>query len=294
VEAPNAGIVGYGSGQPIGGATLTDVAVRSTDDAWAVGGGQGPLIEHWDGRAWSIVSSPAINLVNETLFAVAADAVDDAWAAGYGGLSGGIGPVIEHWDGRTWTVTPLPDIDTRYTTVADLVAVSPTDAWVVGQKWNEALVLHWDGHTWDEVDSPKVRSTRLSAVEAVAVDDVWAVGTSFADVDGNGPPQGILEHWDGSSWTLVTLPKLTPGTALGTVTAAAPDDVWVAGSATKRDGAIRLLLLHYDGSQWSVVETHQDAPVLRRIAADSEGQVWAIGTIHVDEGFRAFVARLCR
>ncbi len=294
VQAPNAGVVDLANSQPVGGAGFTDVAVRSADDVWAVGGGQSPLIEHWDGTTWAVVLSPPVNLVDERLAAVAADAPDDAWAAGSGGESGAIGPVIEHWDGRAWTITPVADIDARYTTVADLLALSPTDAWAVGQMWDHALVLHWDGDQWAQVASPRDRATRLSALAAVASDDLWAVGTTFADVDGNGPTQGVIEHWDGRAWNLVTLPALTPGTALASVSALGRDDVWVAGNTTRSDGsAYSRLLLHYDGSQWTMVRAPKSGPVPSRIAASSDGRVWAIGTRYIDGGFSAFIARLC-
>src|SRR6266508_2042545 len=160
-----------------------------------------------------------------------------------------------HLGGRAWPITPVADIDARYTTVADLLALSPTDAWAVGQMWDHALVLHWDGDQWAQVASPRDRATRLSALAAVASDDLWAVGTTFADVDGNGPTQGIIEHWDRRAWNLVTLPALTPGTALASVSALGRDDVWVAGNTTRSDGsAYSRLLLHYDGSQWTMVD----------------------------------------
>ena len=86
--------------------TLSGVAALSPASAWAVGTGslcpghrQTTLIEHWDGRAWTPVPSPAAG----TLTAVTAASPDSAWAVGSISSGGGGPAVIEHWNGKTWT-----------------------------------------------------------------------------------------------------------------------------------------------------------------------------------------------
>jgi hypothetical protein len=94
MDVPNPNVNSEG-GEPTGGSSFQDVAARSADDVWAVGGGR--VIEHWDGKRWSVVPTPEVNL--GTFVTVSADAADDVWAAG-SGADPGIGPVIEHWDGQ--------------------------------------------------------------------------------------------------------------------------------------------------------------------------------------------------
>ena len=91
------------------GGTLRAVAVLSPSSAWAVGSaGLHPghplmtLIEHWDGRAWTVVPSPAVG----DLTAVTAASPDSAWAVGSGEVSGGSAAIVEHWDGKAWTWPP--------------------------------------------------------------------------------------------------------------------------------------------------------------------------------------------
>jgi hypothetical protein len=294
-STPNANVRDIES-DPVGGTSFEDVAATSADDAWAVGGGQGPVIQHWDGDMWSVIASPNVNLVNGTLMTVSADRADNAWAAGSGSVGGdGIGPVIEHWDGTEWVVTPVLGIDTRYSMVYDIAALSPTDVWVVGQQWDRALMLHWDGRAWSEVATPKVRATRLAAIAAVSSDNIWAVGSSFADVDGNGPTQGLIQHWDGRRWSLLSPPLLTAGTALGSVTSNGSNDVWAAGTRTRADGSsYQSLVLHYDGQRWvEVEESLLSGLFLRRIVASPGGHVWGIGNRY-QQASTGFVARLCR
>src|SRR5262245_41875754 len=83
---------------------LYDVAVISPTDAWAVGtsvapGLSSPLIEQWDGTAWSLVAGPAAG--NSQLYGVDGLSPSDVWAVGYPYESGLRSPLIEHWDGAS-------------------------------------------------------------------------------------------------------------------------------------------------------------------------------------------------
>jgi hypothetical protein len=79
---------------------LNGVAGASRDDVWAVGGSDrsGPpytsLVEHWDGRSWSIVSGASFQGV---LYGVTALGANDVWAVGTSDFPGRV--LIEHWDG---------------------------------------------------------------------------------------------------------------------------------------------------------------------------------------------------
>jgi hypothetical protein len=86
---------------------LWGIEARAADDVWAVGqqwseGGWRPVIEHWDGKAWSIVPSPSMEA---TLAGVSAVSADDVWAAGQTPAPGASSPglVLLHWDGASWT-----------------------------------------------------------------------------------------------------------------------------------------------------------------------------------------------
>lgn len=70
------------------------------------GGFPKTLIEHWDGSAWGITTSPSPG--HDTLFtSVSPVASDDVWAAGqYQAVNGSLQPLYEHWDGDAWTQVP--------------------------------------------------------------------------------------------------------------------------------------------------------------------------------------------
>ena len=88
----------------LGGAgSLRGVAATSPGNAWAVGGTLCParglvtVIEHWNGRTWTLVPTPAAGILTGVATASAAS----AWAVGFWTASGNA--VIEHWDGTAWT-----------------------------------------------------------------------------------------------------------------------------------------------------------------------------------------------
>src|SRR5205823_14103918 len=91
---------------------LTRVSAASATDVWAVGDSQpavssGPLrtlILHWDGTAWSPVSSPDASPASTVLNGVSADSAADAWAVGYYISKGVRYALILHWNGTAWSV----------------------------------------------------------------------------------------------------------------------------------------------------------------------------------------------
>ena len=74
---------------------LTGIAALSSTDVWAVGlagnlvphdgYAEHPLIEHWNGAAWSIVSSPDTGSPDSQLLGVTAIAPRTIWAVGFAG-----------------------------------------------------------------------------------------------------------------------------------------------------------------------------------------------------------------
>src|SRR5712692_5942883 len=132
---------------------------------------------------------------------------------------------------------------------------------------------------WSIVPSPNVplRTNSLSGVAAVSANDVWAVGT-----DG-GQKHNIftlIEHWNGTQWSIVPSPNPGHGTnrnQLEAVSAVSANDVWAVGFGGTSDGT---LIVHWDGTQWRLV-SHPPFPSgsqLTDVTALSANDVWAVGT----------------
>src|SRR5439155_6394359 len=93
-----------------------DVAAITANDVWAVGyysdfssGWHSTLIEHWDGRSWTITDSPNITKADNVLLGVMAVAANDIWAVGDYLTSTGQHTLTVHWDGSHWSIVASPD-----------------------------------------------------------------------------------------------------------------------------------------------------------------------------------------
>jgi hypothetical protein len=118
-------------------------------------------------------------------------------------------------------------------------------------------------------------------VAAAASNDVWAVGYQNVGSSLNT----LIEHWNGTSWSIVSSPQLPNGAYLQAVTAVSSTDVWAAGDINvSKEG---VLIEHWDGTSWSVVSSPAFNGVgpIYGISADASNDVWAVGgnkSLHFD------------
>jgi hypothetical protein len=153
---------------------------------------------------------------------------DDVWAVGANTTC--------HFDGTGWSVIPSPQprpqfLETAYE-LTDVSATGPDDVWVSGYRLidrgeylaYQSIAEHWDGRSWTV--NFDVDGHTLHGIQALAPNDVWAVGT-----DGT---RGLVVHFDGARWGVV--PSPTPGNSgvLSDVEAESPGHLWAVGSAQSR------------------------------------------------------------
>lgn len=120
----------------------------------------------------------------------------------------------------------------------------------------------------------------LSSVAAVSASNVWAFGSYY---DG-ATNRTLIEHWDGSRWSVVPSPNPWGGRQnsndrLDGVAAVSASDVWAVG--TYFNGVNdHTLTVHWDGSSWSYVPSanaNENINYLSSVAATSASNVWAVG-----------------
>ncbi len=143
--------------------------------------------------------------------------------------------------------------------------------------------------TWRIVSSPNVGTgtygNRLNAVAAVSANDAWAVGFSPHP---SGTPQylrqTLIEHWNGSNWSVVASPNPTGKTwvVLNGVAAVSASDVWAVGhSGDPSSIPLQTLTMHWNGKSWSIVPSPSpgtyNGNVLNAVDAVSANDVWAVG-----------------
>lgn len=281
--------------------SLSAVAATSSSDAWAVGRfannhfgmGAKALIEHWNGSAWSVVKSPASPLSGSILDEVTAISPTNAWAVGnaYSNNDNELQTLIEHWNGTSWAIVKSPSPASEAQLFA-ITALSATDMWAVGIYGNNlgrtlsahTLIEHWNGAAWTVVQSPNPGSglNYLESIAAVSANNIWAAGFSTSGQTMLGMEATLIEHWNGTSWTVIQSQSPgTSGNALSAITAISANDVWAVGNTNNGSPVTDTLIEHWNGTSWSSVTGQnpgKESNNLNAIVARSPHDVWAVGS----------------
>ena len=207
---------------------LNGIAAIAPNNVYAVGyqpasnGAVLPLIEHFDGHAWSVVQAPTSSTTGNTLTSVSATSANDVWAVGTSTdePTTSIQTLVEHFDGTEWTIVPspnpLPKAFLNQNVLSSVKAITSTDATAVGFALNGGLlqtltlIEHWDGKQWSIVSSPNPSNgagafNTLTGVSGFSSTDLYAVGF-FNNPSASGEPETLVEHFDGTTWSIISSP----------------------------------------------------------------------------------------
>lgn len=246
---------------------LFAVASTSADDIWAIGsllGDDGSqlfyLFEHYDGTKWTATTQLSGDAF---LFGASADATNDAWAVGFNGPENDTSrTLVMHYNGTNWKSMSAPSVGNGANQLNAVLALAPNDVWAVGFSTPEAppkevatltLIEHYDGTSWSVVPSPNVgpnsiyQSNRLLGITANSPTDIYAFGSYF-DSDGSGQQFTLLEHWDGTSWTIQPSPNPTKKSVnfvsdlLFAGVVVGPGNIWIVGAEDEapHEGALAI------------------------------------------------------
>jgi hypothetical protein len=125
--------------------------------------------------------------------------------------------------------------------------------------------------------SPGTEDNELTGVTVVSPCDAWAAGYYQ---DSGGLDRTLIEHWDGTAWTVVPSPDVAGrNNQLNAVRARSAIDVWAVGESFVT-GSNRALILHWDGSAWTQVAspTPGGSAYLTAVRAVSATDAWAVGS----------------
>jgi hypothetical protein len=242
---------------PFGG--FTAVTAVGKNGGWAFNQGSVPTAWRRSGSTWTQVSFPG--KANEVVVATGATSASDVWAF----TAGGAQSRALRWNGRTWTVQrTFPD------QIGGAVVINHRDVWVFGQPFFPGTGLgawHYNGSTWTRVTS----GHGLQGGSALSASDIWAV--DGADV----------AHWNGSTWSRTSVAHLLPakqplnGPALTGIFAQSGHSVYAIGNGGLEDEGGPLVVLHWNGRQWSkVAEGNYGFGVqpMQQASPDGHGGLW--------------------
>jgi hypothetical protein len=241
-----------------------------------------PLVEHWDGTTWSLVTAAHLVGAQESILSVAIAAADDVWAVGSSSnvSSGAVRTLIHHWNGTKWSVVPSPNMGTGVNELVAVDAISPSNAWAVGDYFDtdrtspiHSLIEHWDGTRWKVTTHPAggAQDALADVARIPARSRAWSVGWAGGST--------LVETSTGTTWATIPSPNGGPfPSLLAGVTATSATDAWAVGSYV--DGVAKTLVERWNGTTWSVVPSPNvgsEGTTLKAVAASSPTSAWAAG-----------------
>lgn len=211
---------------------------------------------------WSVVRTPYLRRGGQ-LQAVSCVSMSACTAVGV--ASGVVGRgaasfgLVEQRHGSSWSIARSPRGDAQdmlrgvsCLTASDCIAVGGAGFQLAGEG-GRVLVERWNGSRWSVMKAPTpAGGGSLSAVSCVARSECTAVGESVLAA-GVAPSRSkvIVEHWNGSKWSLVATPAVTLGPGLSGVACVFKSFCVAVGK--REHGAA--LVERWNGSAWSVAKT---------------------------------------
>lgn len=248
------------------------------------------------GSVWAVIPAPSIpaewNIpcsrgIDTTVWSTVAPGYKHA-ARAY--CDGTFGPGIGEWGraappgcDRTWREVTSPGPPSNFTSGTAIAALSPSDIWTVAEYgfWpgGGSLASHFNGKTWTAVQTPNLgpQQFAITALVALATDDIWAVG--FAP-----GPQALIEHYDGTRWMVFPGPHVDSASSSLSAITSVPgrNELWAVGQFSTSI-ASKTLTEHYDGTTWGIVPSPNVGTFtnLLSVSADASDDIWAVGS-HAD------------
>ncbi len=166
--------------------------------------------------------------------------------------------------------------------------VSTSDCWAVGSYQRSSLTQlslaeHWNGTSWAVQTSPNpsvsvtYRTADLRSISCVSASDCWAVGTYASGNEGNFP--GLVEHWNGSRWTLVANPKRPSSALLFGISCTSASNCWAVGEYQAATHATLDVIEHWNGTVWALAAGPNPSSLnsLLAISCVNVSDCWAVG-----------------
>ncbi|MEO5951668.1 MAG: hypothetical protein ABIQ44_04285, partial [Chloroflexia bacterium] len=276
-----------------GDAHLRSMDIIAANDIWAVGDIVRPqgiadetLALHWNGTAWSIVTTPGMPNEDNYLSAVSGVSSSDVWAVGYY-TSGAVDhnlTLTMHWNGSAWSIAASPNPEPDFVNRLEVVlALAPNNVWAMGySKYStyvndprNFLIMHWDGTQWSLSAPPSGTDDYYKyalGASALSPTDAWLVGVNSQ----HGRSQTLTAHYNGVEWSLKGSPNRgTPNNFLYGIDGVSATDVWAVGEANGP------LIEHWNGTQWSAVpvpESERGQNNLQSVSVRASNDVWAVGS----------------
>jgi hypothetical protein len=257
VPTPRASDVSYAVSCTASGACI---AVGSLTDIW---GSTRTLAEQSsEGREWSVVNTPGPTAAKSSvLLGIACTASNSCMAVGTYTAGARSKTLAESWDGTSWSITPTPNpVGAADAQLNQLSCTAATACTAVGYYTREGgtltLVERWNGTEWMIQESPvpsESTDVQLHGVSCASASVCTAVGYYLS---ASSSQEALAERWNGTSWTLQTVPSPqgSTSTRLGAVSCPTVGVCTAVGTYAST-GTGHALAERWNGTAWHVQPT---------------------------------------
>jgi hypothetical protein len=136
---------------------------------------------------------------------------------------------------------------------------------------------------WSIITSPSTGSSQSDLLMGTACTNAWncwAVGGAFSSLGNNSQPNAMVDHWNGSTWSVG--PNVTPADSqaslLWSVNCVTASDCWAVGAQEAGSAQSPVILAEqWNGSVWSVVPTPSVSGYLFSVTCTGASDCWAVG-----------------
>ncbi len=209
--------------------------------------------------SWRVV----LDKLDGALLSIWGASPTDVWAVGGPLGNSGFDAMVIRFDGVGWRSVTVPDVRGDAGVAKSywwVHGTSERDVWLVGEG---GRITHWDGVSFQEIASGT--DATLFGVWAASPSDVWAVGGTPEQASADND---VVLHWDGSSWSRVSLPS-PKGGALFKVWGTSSDNLYIVGE--------KGVIWHKKGGELALETAPNVIGRLTTVAGCSATEVYAVG-----------------
>jgi hypothetical protein len=262
---------------------LFGVSCPTATSCYAVGrtrtatGGYRPLVEHWNGSGWKLMTAPSITGRTPSLLAVDCWSDTNCVAVGYSNDKQDPEQPAQRfavrWDGTRWSI-----VATTQNAVLDAVSCpSATKCYAAGYNTPNyaGVVERWNGSTWSVMATPP-GAVFLYGISCATPAACMAVGQH------NQKPTGFAERWNGTSWKATKMPNIAgaESTALQGVSCPTASTCHATGMSYDGTGpGGKAIVETWNGTAWSLKSSAPTtAPsILNGVACLTKASCFAAG-----------------
>ena len=131
------------------------------------------------------------------------------------------------------------------------------EAWAVGSTYPgngdyRIFGAHYDGEVWTELPEPRPETGAYIgyAADVDPTGVLWVVGEYLTGTT----EAHLVLRWDGEQWERMDVPPVGREGGLYGIDAVSATEAWAVGAYEASGGGERGLMMHYDGSTWTVVD----------------------------------------